>query len=143
MDSVKELEERSDTFFDETEEDKILAEINKRYEQSRSTNKQSGAKINTDQFMRDMGVLETDKLGSNLKSQKSAYSHKNADLASVKTPIYEQRIQSNGFDMISPSPVHKEIGKFLVGAPASGPRPQTHAGISSNKLEMNIKEFEA
>jgi hypothetical protein len=31
MDSVKELEERSDTFFDETEEDKILAEINKRY----------------------------------------------------------------------------------------------------------------
>ena len=31
MDSVKEIDERSNSFFDEYEEERILAEINKRY----------------------------------------------------------------------------------------------------------------
>lgn len=40
MDSVKELDERSNSFFDEQDEEKILAELNRRYENA------SGAKNN-------------------------------------------------------------------------------------------------
>ena len=32
MDSIKEIEERTDSFFDENEEERILAELNKRYQ---------------------------------------------------------------------------------------------------------------
>ena len=32
MDSVKELDERSNSFFDEQDEEKIVAELNKRYQ---------------------------------------------------------------------------------------------------------------
>lgn len=32
MDNIKELEERSNSFFDENDEERILAEVNKRYQ---------------------------------------------------------------------------------------------------------------
>ena len=40
MDSVKELDERSQSFFDSKDEEKILAELNRRYQQATLSSKQ-------------------------------------------------------------------------------------------------------
>ena len=65
MDSVQELEERSNSFqFDEQDEERILAEMNQRY-QNQQANTQAasgsggGGFSSTDQFMRQMGVAMT------------------------------------------------------------------------------------
>ena len=80
MDSVKEIDERSNSFFDDQDEERILAEINKRYQQNRTggtshvhNNNQSGVTsnpmgnlaMNTEQFMKEMGVLNSDVLTTN------------------------------------------------------------------------------
>lgn len=83
MQSVKELdtrlEERSDAFFDENEEERILAEVQRRYQgdgQRNAVAQGSHAEgsapvssfgrmpemLSTEQFMRDMGVMNTDQL---------------------------------------------------------------------------------
>lgn len=83
MDSVRDLdnkvEERSNSFFDENDEERILAEVQRRYQGDglRATN---GLGINaqgtaplssfgklpemvsTEQFMKDMGVMNTEQL---------------------------------------------------------------------------------
>lgn len=71
MDSVKELDERSNSFFDEQDEEKILAEINRRYQKQSnlepvgdSLPKGNGA-MSTEQFMREMGVESSDVVKTN------------------------------------------------------------------------------
>ena len=81
MKSVKEpdtrLEEKSNSFFDENDEERILAEVQRRYQADghRNTNglgsNADGSApvssfgkmpemLSTEQFMRDMGVMNTD-----------------------------------------------------------------------------------
>ena len=55
MDSVKELDERSNSFFDEQDEEKILEEINRRYQKQsnlepigNSLPKHNGGAMSTD-----------------------------------------------------------------------------------------------
>ena len=82
MDNIKELEERSNSFFDENDEERILAEVNKRY---------NGGMQSTEAFMREMGVMNSDVLtkktgqsGGGPKISSGAYLI-NKDLASIET----------------------------------------------------------
>ena len=67
------VEERSDAFFDENDEERILAEVQRRYQgeggghNARGTAQASSfgkmpELLSTEQFMRDMGVMHTDEL---------------------------------------------------------------------------------
>jgi hypothetical protein len=47
----RDLDERSNSFFDEQDEERIIAEVNKRYQ----------AFQNTEAFMREMGVYDSNK----------------------------------------------------------------------------------
>jgi len=83
LDTRRELEERSDTFFDEKDEERILAEVQRRHqgEQQNAHGGYGGGMgldaqasapmssfgklpdmVSTEQFMKDMGVMNTDQL---------------------------------------------------------------------------------
>ena len=71
MDNIKEIEERSD-FFDENEEEKIQALMNKGYKSGLTDSSFTKRKIpgklqTTEEFMREMGVFNSDAMTNKFK----------------------------------------------------------------------------
>ena len=76
MDNIKEIEERSD-FFDENEEEKIQTLMNKGYksgltDSSFTKRKVVGKLQTTEEFMREMGVFNSDAMTNKFKATDSA-----------------------------------------------------------------------
>ena len=76
MDNIKEIEERSD-FFDENEEERIQTLMNKGYksgltDSSFTKRKVAGKLQTTEEFMREMGVFNSDVMTNKFKATESA-----------------------------------------------------------------------
>ena len=89
MESVRELEERSNSFFDDQEEERIIAELNNRYKAKQGSGQVPGGKMDTEQFMKEMGVA-SDVLNSNqYKTNEGSGQNRpnlNRDLNNLSTP---------------------------------------------------------
>lgn len=114
MDNIKELEERSNSFFDDNDEERILAEVNRRY---------NGGMQSTEAFMREMGVDSTKKTGESHKITSGAYLV-NKDLASIEShnlsPSPHIGAHLHQFSNLAPMDSSKKSDRAM-GGPMGGP----------------------